>query len=70
MQYLALIAGARRQRAEVIVGVNQFVVQTLSEIFGESLVGPGTVRLTSAVAVQVLGIDVDIAGAARPRLPF
>jgi hypothetical protein len=55
--------------AIIRVGVNQFIVRTLSEIFEVPVAGPGLVRLTSTGPLQVLGVDVDAGGAARPRLP-
>jgi hypothetical protein len=55
--------------AVITVGVNRFVVRTLAEIFDVPFAGPGVVRVTSAGPVQVLGVDVDATGAARPRLP-
>ena len=55
--------------AVVPVGANRFVVRTIGEIFGRRFSAPGTVHLSSADAVQVLGVDIDASGAARPRLP-
>ena len=55
--------------AVIPVGANRFVVRTLDEIFGVSVGGAGVIRLKSAGAVQVLGVDVDTGGIARPRLP-
>jgi hypothetical protein len=59
--------GLEFRSGPIPVGVNRFLVRTLDEIFGAA--GPGIVRLTSTGALQVLGIDVDATGAARPRLP-
>jgi hypothetical protein len=55
--------------AQIAVGVNRFVVRALDEIFEPPIAGPGVIRLTSVSAVQVIGVDVDAAGVARPRLP-
>ena len=55
--------------AVIPVGANRFIARTIGEIFGRKFSGPGTVHLSSADPVQVLGVDVDAAGAARPRLP-
>ena len=57
------------RNAVVDVGVNRFVVRTLEEIFGVPFAARGIVRFTSTGPVQMLGIDVDQAGTARPRLP-
>jgi hypothetical protein len=54
--------------AQIAVGVNRFVVLALDEIFDPPIAGAGVVRLTSVSAVQVIGVDVDAAGVARPRL--
>lgn len=62
--------GAPIATAIVPVGVNRFVVRTLDEIFGVPFAGRGVIRLTSAGAVQVLGVDADAKRTtARPRLP-
>ena len=55
--------------AVIPVGVNRFVVRTLDEIFAVPFAGTGVIRLSSAGAVQALGVDVDATGTARPRLP-
>jgi hypothetical protein len=55
--------------AVVPVRSNEYIVRTLGEIFGVPFAGAGTISLTSAGPVQVLGVDVDADGAARPRLP-
>jgi hypothetical protein len=48
---------------------NRFELKEISEIFGVAYAVPATVRVTSAVPIQVIGIDVDAAGDATPRAP-
>ena len=48
---------------------SKYVVQAISETFGVTHAGPGFVRIVAASPVQVLGVDVDAAGRATPRLP-
>jgi hypothetical protein len=56
-------------KAVIPLGANRYIVRTIGEIFDVPFAGPGTVRLSSVDPVQVLGVDVDPGGAARPRLP-
>jgi hypothetical protein len=58
--------GAVRGRAVVIVPVNRFVVQELSELFGVAYSPDQQVRVQSSASFQVMGIAVDAAGGARP----
>jgi len=62
-------AGGRVASAVVPVGVNQYVLRTVSEMLGVPSGAGSIVRVTSATPVQVLAVDVDSTGVARPRLP-
>lgn len=55
--------------AYVDVPSQKYVVRSLFEIFGASTAGPGAIRLVSPAPIQALGVDVDAAGNASPRLP-
>lgn len=62
-------AGVQLATAIVEVPANHYLVRSLSEIFGASYGGAGSLRLVSDHPVQILGIDVDSSGGASPRLP-
>jgi hypothetical protein len=55
--------------AVVNVPADRYVVRSLPEVFGFSVANATSARFTSASPVQVLGVNVDAAGAASPVLP-
>jgi hypothetical protein len=62
-------SGARAASTTVKLPSNTFLVRELYELFRVRSDGDAIVRLTSATPVQALGVSIDSAGAAHPRLP-
>jgi hypothetical protein len=53
----------------VPLGANRFSLQEVSELFGVAYSPPASVRVTSVVPIQVLGVGVDASGDATPLAP-
>jgi hypothetical protein len=63
-------SGAAVSSSTLVVPPNTFALRGVPEMFGVKGLRDAVVRLRSSTEVQVLGVVVDSAGAATPRLPL